>query len=55
MGDWGRFSIDSLPVTLDDVTAPLPAHAVRHDFLPPPGWEQHVERPSSGDVEARAS
>ncbi len=52
--DWGRFDIDSLPVNLDGETAALPAFDIRHDFLPPPGWETHVERPHL-DETARAS
>jgi uncharacterized protein (DUF362 family) len=49
--NWGRFEIDSLPVTLDGVTAPLSSIGLRHDFMPPPGWKSHVERPA---VQGRA-
>jgi uncharacterized protein (DUF362 family) len=53
--DWGRFAFEELPVTLDGVTAPLPSFEIRHDFMPPPGWEAHVERPIPGEDAARAS
>ena len=43
--EWGRFDIDALPVTVDGATAPLATMTLRHDFVPPPGWETHVERP----------
>jgi Domain of unknown function (DUF362) len=52
--DWGRFAFDSLPVTVDGVTHSLTSYALRHDFLPPQGWEMHVER-AAGEDSARAS
>lgn len=51
---WGGFDLSSLTATLDGVTAPLSSFGVRHDFIPPPGWRHHVERPVAA-LEARAS
>lgn len=44
--DWGRFSLDELPVSVDGETRPLSSWSIRHDFLPPPGWLSHIERPA---------
>lgn len=51
---WGDFDLSALAVTLDGVEGPLTSFAVRHDFTPPPGWRNHVERPMAA-LEARAS
>lgn len=53
--EWGRFALGSLPVAVDGVTNPLTTYALRHDFLPPKGWERHVERAATGEDSARAS
>ena len=45
---WGRFDIETLPVTVDGRTAPLKAFDINHRFAPPPGWAGHIERPDAG-------
>ena len=43
---WGQFTLDELPVSVDGDSRPLTSWAIRHDFIPPPGWVAHVERPA---------
>ena len=44
LGEWGRFALDALPVSVDGVTRMLTAFPINHGFAPPPGWAGHVER-----------
>jgi hypothetical protein len=42
---WGDFDLESLPISVDGLTAPLTSFPVQHHFVPPPGWMGHVETP----------
>jgi hypothetical protein len=41
--NWGDFDLETLPVSVDGVTAALSSFPVEHRFVPPPGWIGHVE------------
>jgi len=44
LGAWGRFALDDLDVSVDAEQMPLTRSAINLEFVPPPGWRDHVER-----------
>jgi uncharacterized protein DUF362 len=42
--DWGDFDLENLRVLLDEVEVKVSESSINFEFLPPPGWREHIER-----------
>jgi len=46
LGAWGHFDLSALEIEIDRVTTLLSESQINFGFAPPPGWKDHVERPT---------